>query len=216
MPEHSATLPAPVDVGARACDILTAMQAHELYKPLTGGSMRYADCWATFTGYPTIARWSLETDQEALLVEALRVLALKATVLELSGGDEQAAELLVASPVDEMVHAVLAQPNVLRRIEADLGVRFPHATEREEFAYEPGGYTDRCYTAAGWGTPNRRYWFGAAETRRRLDILNTRYQAAGFLTDGRGHGIDFGGIDVNTVNIDTEPGIRSRTVSTAG
>jgi hypothetical protein len=216
MPATSTTLPAPAEVGARARQILAAMQAHELYKPLTGGSMRYTDCWATFTGYPTIARWSLETDQEALLVEALRVLALKATVLELSGGDEQAAELLVPSPVDEMVHAVLAQPNVLRRIEADLGVRFPHATEREEFAYEPDGYTDRCYTAAGWGTPNRRYWFGAGETRRRLGVLNARYQAAGFLPDGRGHGIDFDGIDSNTLNLGASPDIRSRTASTAG
>jgi hypothetical protein len=211
MPTNSTTLPAPAEVGERAHQVLAAMQAHELYGPLTGGSMRYTDCWATFTGYPTIARWSLETDQQPLLAEALRVLALKATILELTGGDEQAAELLVASPVDEMVHAVLAQPNVLRHIEADLGVRFPHATEREEFAYEPDGYTDQCYTAAGWGTPNRRYWFGAAETRRRLSILNPRYQAAGFQTDGRGHGITFHGIDVGA-----DPDIQSRTVSTAG
>lgn len=188
-------LPHPDRVAERARAILTAVQEHALYKRLTGGGMRYADCWATFTGYPLVARWSLEDDAGPLLTEALRVLALKAAVFELTDGNEQAAELLIAAPVDEMVHAVIAQHTIMTRMQNDLDLLFPHATELERFEYEPGGYTDACYQAAGWGEPNRRYWIGGTEAGRRLGILNQHYAAGGIGRDGRSHDLTFDGAE---------------------
>lgn len=89
----------------------------ELYPRLERSARRYPDCWATFTGYPIVSHWDLDADSEPLFHDALRVLCLKAAVYELSGGDEQAAELLVSAPVDEMVHAILAQFTLMTRLQ---------------------------------------------------------------------------------------------------
>ncbi|MCZ7379762.1 hypothetical protein [Micromonospora sp. WMMC250] len=187
----SSSMPEVGEVGRRAAEILDKMQAHPAYGRLQSSSMRYSTCWATFTGYPAISRWSLERDAAPLLDEALRVLALKAAVFDLSGGDEQAAELLVPAPVDEMIHAVLAQFTLMTRLQSDLGVTFPHATELEEFTYTHGGITDAYYAAAGWGEQPLRYWLDSTEVNRRLSLLNEHYQAAGLGRDGRSHDFDF-------------------------
>lgn len=184
-------MPEPTLVGPRAAQILDAMHDHPGYERLRNSSMGYSTCWATFTGYPLISRWSLERDADPLLTEALRVLALKAAVYELTDGDEQAAELLVSAPVDEMVHAVLAQATVLAQIQADLGVLFPHATELERFDYDRGCITDSYYAAAGWGEQPLRYWLDVKEVNRRLKILNAHYVQAGLGRDGRSHDFDF-------------------------
>jgi len=185
------TMPEPTLVGPRAAQILDAMHDHPAYERLRSSSMGYSTCWATFTGYPLISQWSLERDADPLLTEALRVLALKAAVYELTEGDEQAAELLVSAPVDEMVHAVLAQATVMTRIQADLGVLFPHATELERFDYNRGCITDSYYMAAGWAEQPLRYWLDAQEVDRRLKILNAHYEQAGLGRDGRSHDFDF-------------------------
>jgi hypothetical protein len=181
----------PARVGARAAQILAAMREHPAWERLNSSSMKYSSCWATFTGYPAIARWSLERDAGPLLVEALRVLALKAAVYELTGGDEGAAELLVPAPIDEMIHAVLAQFTLMSKLQAELGVTFPHATELEEFTYARGCDTDRFYAAAGWGEQPLRYWLDSAEIGRRLAVLNDHYGQAGIGADGRSHEFDF-------------------------
>ncbi|MGC4815710.1 hypothetical protein ACLQ29_34875 [Micromonospora sp. DT228] len=72
------------EVGRRAAEILYKMQAHLVYGRLQSSSTKYSTCWATFTGYPAISRWSLERDAAPLLDEALRVLALKAAVFDFS------------------------------------------------------------------------------------------------------------------------------------
>ncbi|MEV4384292.1 hypothetical protein AB0J68_00970 [Micromonospora sp. NPDC049580] len=185
------SMPEVGEVGRRAAEILDKMQEHPAYGRLQSSSMKYSTCWATFTGYPAISRWSLERDAAPLLDDALRVLALKAAVFDLSGGDERAAELLVPAPVDEMIHAVLAQFTLMTRLQSDLGVTFPHATELEEFTYTRGGITDAYYAAAGWGEQPLRYWLDSAEVNRRLGLLNERYQAAGLGRDGRSHDFDF-------------------------
>ncbi len=177
--------------GRRAARILAEVETHPAYERLTGSSMRYVDCWATFTGYPVVSRWNLATDAGPLLAEALRVLALKAAVFELTGGDEQAAELRVPGPVDEMIHAVLAQFTVMTRIQTDLGITFPHATEHESFSYSRGCLTDVLYEAAGWGEQPLRYWLDAAEIDRRLAILDRHYTNAGIRGHGRSHDLDF-------------------------
>jgi len=90
-----------------------------------------------------------------------------------------------------MVHAVLAQFTLMTRMQADLGVTFPHATELERFTYTRGCLTDTYYAAARWGEQPTRYWLDSAEVNRRIGILNARYDAAGFDRDGRSHDLDF-------------------------
>ncbi|MCZ7424130.1 hypothetical protein O7607_00155 [Micromonospora sp. WMMA1949] len=185
------SMPEPAEVGRRAAEILGLITQHPSSERLRSSSMKYSSCWATFTGYPAISQWSMDRDAGPLLTEAMRVLALKAAVFELSGGDEEVAELLVPAPVDEMIHAVLAQFTLMSRMQRDLGVTFPHATELEEFTYVRGCLTDAYYAAAGWGPQPLRYWLDSAEVTRRLDQLNAHYQAAGLGRDGRSHDFDF-------------------------
>jgi hypothetical protein len=119
------------------------------------------------------------------------VLTLKSAVFELTGGHEEAAELVVSAPVDEMVHAVLAQYTLCQIMTQRLGIRFVHMTDRERFGWHRGDYTHQCYTAAGWGEPDPRYWIDATETYRRLKILNRRYVSVGIHNAGRKHDITF-------------------------
>ncbi|MGH8918990.1 MAG: hypothetical protein ACRD0H_11795 [Actinomycetes bacterium] len=184
-------LPEPAAVGARAAEILAAVRGGELYPRLERSARKYVDCWATFTGYPTVSQWDLDTDTEPLFHDAVKVLCLKAAVYELSGGDEEAAELLVSAPVDEMVHAIIAQFTLMTQLQQQLGVVFPHMTEMERFDYERGGYTDQIWVAAGFEEQNRRYWIDSPEIQRRLGVLNQRYGQAGIGRDGRRHDIDF-------------------------
>ncbi|MEJ3750595.1 hypothetical protein WEI85_45975 [Actinomycetes bacterium KLBMP 9797] len=184
------TLPADV-VGPQAAQILERMCAHPAYERLTSSSMKYSTCWATFTGYPTISNWNLDEDAGPLLEEALKVLALKAAVFGLSGGDEEAAELLCPAPIDEMIHAVLAQFTVVSRMQTDLDVVFPHATELEQFDYTRGCVTDTYYAAAGWGEQPLRYWLDSREVNRRIALLAKRYDQVGIARSGRSHNINF-------------------------
>ena len=156
-------LPAPAAVGERAAQILTAIEEHPLYRRLKQSSTKYTDCWGTFTGYPLISEWDLQKDAEPLFTEAMRVLALKTAVYELTVGDEHAAELECSAPVDEMVHAVLVQYTLCQQLTASLGITFVHMTDQERFNYRHDGYTDRCYAAAGWGAQDRRYWIDLDE-----------------------------------------------------
>jgi hypothetical protein len=185
------TTPEPAAVGRRAAQILDLVEGCEEYDRLVASTRLYPDCWATFTGYPLVACFDLATDAGPLFDEALRVLALKAAVYELSAGDEAAAELVIAAPVDEMVHAVLAQYTLCVQLTERLGIRFVHMTDQERFGYQPGNYTHRCYLAAGWGEPNSRYWIDAEQTSWRLAVLTARYEQIGIHDGGRRHDIDF-------------------------
>ncbi|WP_213450893.1 hypothetical protein [Rhizomonospora bruguierae] len=185
------TRPEPAAVGKRAAQILGLISGSPEYRRLVDSAGRYVDCWATFTGYPIISTFNLEVDTAPLFTEAMRVLALKSAVYELSGEDEEAAELVVSAPVDEMVHAVLAQYTLCQTMTQRLGLRFVHMTDQERFGWRHGDYTEQCYRAAGWGEPPARYWIDADETGRRLKILNSRYRSIGIDNDGRRHSIDF-------------------------
>jgi hypothetical protein len=183
--------PAPAQVGRRAVEVLDLVRGSEDYPRLVASTRMYPDCWATFEGYEVVASFDLAKDAPALFEEALRVLCLKTAVYELSGGNEHAAELMVSAPVDEMVHAVLAQYTLCVRMTRRLGIDFVHMTDQERFGYQPGGYTHACYVAAGWGEPNSRYWINAEETQRRLAILRCGYASIGIHDAGRRHDIDF-------------------------
>jgi hypothetical protein len=184
------TMPAPLAVGHCAARILTLIRSDAEFEALRQSSLKYADCWATYTGYPLVNQWHLDTDAPSLFDEGLRVLALKAAVFDLTG-DEKRAELLVSLPVDEMVHAIIAQTSLCKRIFDRLDVTCVHQTDHEEFGWSWGDYTQQCYTEEGWGVPPERYWIDAEETTRRRKILNARYAGIGIGRDGREHSIDF-------------------------
>lgn len=183
-------MPHPTVVGRRAAEILTSIEADEAYPRLATSAQRYSDCWASFTGYPIICEWNIDSDKGPLFREAMRALALKAAVYELTDKDENAAELLLPLPVDEMTHAILAQHTLVTGLQIRVGVLLPHMTDLEEFGYEPGDYTDQCYGSA-WNEPDRRYWVGTTEAKRRLKILNRHYKTAYIGRDGRYHSLTF-------------------------
>jgi hypothetical protein len=185
------TQPHPEKVGLRAARILQEIGGDEDFERLISSTSLYASCWSTFTGYPIVASFDLDTDTGPLLVEALRVLALKTAVFELTEGDETAAELPVSAPVDEMVHAVLAQHTLVVKMEQRLGLDLVHMTDRERFGWERGDFTEQSYRAAGWGDPPTRYWIPADEAARRLAILDARYRSIGVTGGGRQVAIDF-------------------------
>ncbi|WP_083391106.1 hypothetical protein [Parafrankia soli] len=176
--------------GRRAAEILDLVEEHPLFDRLRASTLAYPECWATFTGYPVINEWDLDEDGPHLFEEALRTMAMKAAVYDATG-DERAAELDVAAPVDEMVHALTAQFTLLSRIQTDLGVTFIHSTDNERFQYDADGLTDMIYRAAGWGEPRRRYWIGKAETARRLSVLLGLYESIGINRGGRSHLLNF-------------------------
>lgn len=187
----SRPLPEPTAVASRAVEILDLIEGDPDCERLRRSALLYESCWATHNGYVLISRWDQDTDAPPLFDEALRVLALKTAVWELTGEDETAAELQIAAPVDEMVHAILAQYTLCQRMTARLGIAFVHMTDQERFGWRPGDYTEACYKAAGWGDLNGRYWIGAEETGHRLTILGERYQSVGIHGFGRSHEIDF-------------------------
>ncbi|MFR9727562.1 hypothetical protein ACL02R_30005 [Streptomyces sp. MS19] len=176
-------------VARRATEILTAIKADPEYRAFETATLEYSSDWECFTGFPVISQWHLEKDAPALLEEGLRALVLKAAVYEMTG-DEHAAEIPVAVPVDEMSHAMIAQPQLLARITARVGVSVIHQTDQEHTDYRHGDYTHAAYIAA-WGEPPERYWISHEETERRRAHLATRYASIGLRRSGREHSIDF-------------------------
>lgn len=185
-----ARLPDPLVVASRAGEIFDEIRGHREFERLRISTLQYPTCWATFTGYPLIAEWDLDDDGPHLFTEALKVLAMKTAVYELTA-DEGLAELEVSAPVDEMVHALTAQFTILSRMQTELGLIFIHSTDRERFTYDEDGYTDQVYAGANWGVMPRRYWIGQAETHRRLAILFEHYESIGVERGGRNHNFTF-------------------------
>jgi hypothetical protein len=100
------------------------------------GCARYNSEWDDFYGGPLISTYSVERDTEPLLADALRVLALKSAVYEMTG-DEVAAELPLPVPVDVTCHALLAQFTVLSRVQQRTGHLFVHSTVHEHALRTP-------------------------------------------------------------------------------
>lgn len=187
--EHP-THPSVDKVAERASAVLDAFYADEEYAAFETASLEYSEDWQCFTGFPVISNWDLEADKTPLLVEGLRALALKSAVYSLTS-DENAAEIPVAVPVDEMTHAMIAQPQLLRRIADRIGMTVIHQTDQECTSYTHGtGFTYEAYRAA-WGEPPTRYWIDKAEVDRRVTHLSTLYSSIGMGRSGRQHAIDF-------------------------
>lgn len=185
-------LPEVSEVGPIAARILTSIKTDPDYERLIDGCGRYSSDWTCTTGTLTVDRWDITTDAVPLLEEALRVLALKAAVYALTG-DEDAAELPTAPPVDEVLHAVLAQRTLTERMAFRGGWQVVHMTDTEQEAddYEPGGYTWQAYLEAFGSAPPTRYWLGHAEHGRRVAFVEGLLDQVGLYDTGRRHHIDF-------------------------
>ncbi|KUJ69202.1 hypothetical protein ACZ90_12690 [Streptomyces albus subsp. albus] len=182
-------LPEPATIAEAASDILTRISEHPQYDAFKSASLEYSEDWQCFTGFPVISEWKLEDDAAPLLTEGLRALALKAAVYQHTQ-DDQAAEIAISVPVDEMTHAMLAQAQLLHRIVSDLGISIIHQTDQEHIDYMGTGYTADCYRAA-WGDPPARYWLDHTEVLRRRGVLGELYQQIGMERSGRQHSIAF-------------------------
>lgn len=184
--------PDPNQVGRHAKQILADIHGDEEYTRLVDTCQRYNSDWTCQTGTVTIDRFDLEADAEPLIEEAFRALALKAAMFELTGS-EAAAEIGIPLPVDEVVHAVLAQRGLLGRMTRRTGVQFVHMTDLENEAppYLTDGFTAVCYAAAFGTQPPERYWLDAATSARRTAILKKRLDSIGLYDMGRRHGITF-------------------------
>ena len=181
----------PQEVADLANEYHRRFVEHPDFEKFRRATTMYVDCWASYTGYPLIAEWDLEKDKEALFTEALRVLSLKAAVFTMTNRDSKAAELLVSLPVDEMTHAMIAQPTLWVKMSQDTGVPIVHQTDLEELGWNPGDFTTQCYRAAWNEEPPARYWIGAEETMRRLALLEQHHERAGMHRNGRSHEINF-------------------------
>jgi hypothetical protein len=178
-------LPAPADVAERARQIHAAWQADAEMKTVLDGCAKYNADWDDFYGGPLISTYSVARDAGHLLVDALRVMALKSAVYELTG-DELLAELSVPVPVDVTCHALCAQFTALSRIQQRTGHPFVHSTVNEHVNDTPwntGDYTHRAYEAA-FGPVSERYWIPAAEAERRRQVLDGKYAAIGITDRG--------------------------------
>ncbi|MFD0401693.1 hypothetical protein ACFVHI_26850 [Kitasatospora sp. NPDC127121] len=186
----TSTMPAADKVGERAREILAAITADPEFSAFEAATLEYSSDWQCFTGFPTISQWNLDTDKVPLFAEGLRAIALKAAAYDLTGSETD-AELALPVPVDEMTHAMIAQPQLLARIAERTGFTLIHQTDQEHTDYTGGEYTHAAYLAA-WGTePPTRYWLDKAEVDRRLAILAEKYGSIGFGRSGREHAITF-------------------------
>lgn len=177
------------EVATQAKKILDAFYADPEYTAFETATLEYSSDWQCFTGFPVISEWNLDTDKGPLLTEGLRALALKAAVFDATG-DEKTSELPIAVPVDEMTHAMIAQPQLLRRIADRIGMTVIHQTDQECTDYTGDSLTAQLYQAA-WGQPPARYWLEKDEVEQRVIRLSELYASVGLNRSGREHSIAF-------------------------
>ncbi len=187
------TRPAPENVSKRAREIHTAWMADPEMPAVLDGCKKYSSDWTDDYGQVLIPEYSVERDAPPLIDDALRVMALKSAVYEMTNGDELAAELPVPVPVDTAVHALCAQFTALSRVQARTGHLFVHSTVREHEAgraWNWGDYTHQAYKAT-FGDVDSRYWIDEPEAERRRQVLDGLYAGIGITERGMASTIDF-------------------------
>jgi hypothetical protein len=191
-------LPAAGQVAERAREILAAVEADQEFPAFKAASLKYDSAWQCFTGSVVVAEYDQEKDKHGLFAEGLRALCLKAAVFEMTG-DERTAEIPIAVPVDEMTHAMIAQPQLLARITARVGVQIIHQTDQEHTDWRPDDYTHQAYRAA-WGEPDARLWLDSDTVQSRLSWLDQKYTAMGFRKQGQAHSFTFSDAELATAS----------------
>ncbi|MFE7467433.1 hypothetical protein ACFU6R_25475 [Streptomyces sp. NPDC057499] len=182
----SMSRPAPEQVAERAQEIYATLMADPEIGRLEKAVSQYSSDWDDFYGYPIIVEYNAVTDAPGLFKEAIRAMAIKSAVWDLTGGDERTAELPLPVPVDTMTHAMMAQFSLLTRMMGRHGIQFVHMTDMEHgnSAWDHGDYTHQVYKTA-FGDLNPRYWIGAEETERRRLVLDTLYAGIGVTERGK-------------------------------
>jgi hypothetical protein len=181
----ASALPLPAAVAERARTVLAAWQADTEMPVVLEGCAEYSKEWDDFYGGPLISTYSVERDARRLLADALRVMALKTAVYELTG-DELLAELPVPTPIDVTCHALCAQFTALSRIQERTGHRFVHSTVNErvnDTPWDTRDFTHQAYKLA-FGEVDERYWIAAEEAERRREILDGKYASIGITDRG--------------------------------
>ncbi|ORT61932.1 hypothetical protein [Streptomyces sp. CB03238] len=186
----SVTMPDPIQVGEVAARIHTAFEADPEFDAFKTAVLTYNKDWPCYSGFAVISEWDITRDGEPLFIEGLRALVLKSAVYELVQ-DEKAAEIALPNPVDDVTHAMLAQPQMLKRITDRQCIDVIHQTDQERLTYETGGYTHRCYVAAYGAEPPVRYWIDRGEVDRRLALLDVEHQRIGIRDNGLSHSFRF-------------------------
>jgi hypothetical protein len=187
------TRPAPETIAERAREIHAAWMADPEMPAVLDGCKKYSSDWTDDYGQVLIPEYNVERDAPPLIDDALRVMALKTAVYEMTDGDELAAELPVSVPVDTAVHALCAQFTALSRVQQRTGHLFVHSTVREHEAgraWRWGDYTHQAYKAA-FGDIVARYWIDEPEAERRRQILDERYASIGITERGMVSTIDY-------------------------
>lgn len=187
-------LPALDEVAERARAIHDVLAGDPEIARLETAVSKYSSDWDDFYGYPIIVDYDAVADAPGLFKEALRAMALKSAVWDLTSGDEQKSELPVPVPVDTMTHAMMAQFSLLTRMMQRHGVQFVHMTDMEHgiSEWDHGDYTHECYKRAFGEDVNPRYWIGAKETERRRKVLDGIYAGIGVTERGRKVAIAYG------------------------
>ena len=191
--ESTLTRPAPEQVAERARRILDDWLADPEMTTVMEGCAQYSSDWDELYGGPLVIEFDVTKDARPLLDQALKSMALKTAVYELTG-DEIAAELPVPVPVDVTIHALTAQFTALSRVQQRTGHAFVHSTINEHVVDTPwtlGDYTHPAYRAA-FGPVDDRYWIDAPELERRRLILDGLYAKVGVTDRGQRASIDYG------------------------
>lgn len=186
--------PAPEVVAKRARAVHDAWRADPEMGTVLDGCTRYSSDWSDDYGQFLISNYTVEGDAPALIDDALKVMAIKTAVYELTDENEVAAELPVTVPVDVAIHALTAQFTALSRIQRRTGRPFIHSTVHEHAVGTPwraGDYTHQAYRAA-FGPVNERYWIDADEAERRRAVLDDKYASIGITCRGMASSIAFG------------------------
>jgi Ni/Co efflux regulator RcnB len=187
------TRPAPETVAARARAVHDAWMADPEMPAVLDGCTKYSSDWTDDYGQVLIPNYTVQQDAPPLITDALRVMALKTAVYELTDGDELAAELPVPVPVDTAVHALCAQFTALSRVQERTGHRFVHSTVKEHEAgraWRLGDYTHQAYRQT-FGPVDSRYWIDEPEAERRRQVLDGKYASIGITERGMASTIDF-------------------------
>lgn len=186
------TRPAPEETARRAKVILDSWMADPETRVVLDGCKKYSSEWDDFYGGPLVSAYSSKGDAPNLIDGAIRVMAVKTAVYELTGS-ELTAELPVPVPLDVTIHALTAQFTALSRIQQRTGHLFIHSTVNEQVIdtpYRSGDFTQQAYEAA-FGPVDERYWIDGAEAERRREILDKRYASIGITERGMTSAISF-------------------------
>lgn len=187
------TRPAPETIAGRAREIHAVWMADPEMPAVLDGCKKYSSDWTDDYGQVLIPEYNVERDAAPLIDDALRVMALKSAVYEMTDGDELAAELPVPVPIDTAVHALCAQFTALSRVQQRTGRLFVHSTVREHEAgrsWTLGDYTHQAYRGA-FGPVDERYWIDEPEAERRRQVLDGLYAGIGITERGMASTIDY-------------------------